>query len=107
LFTQDGKQFQRETSKHNETILYELQNSHPPSSIERRIATKNIPYAGTWSFTLTPESAGTRVRITEDGEVYNPIFRFVSKFILGQTATQDAYLKAMGKATGEEVRPEN
>lgn len=107
LFTQDGKQFQRETSKHNETILYELQNSHPPSSIERRIATENLPYAGTWSFALTPESGGTRVRITEDGEVYNPIFRFVSKFILGQTATQDAYLKAMGKVTGEEVRPEN
>ena len=107
LITLDGKQFQRETSKHGETILYELQNSRPPRSIERRIATENLPYAGTWSFALTPESGGTRVRITEDGEVYNPIFRFVSKFILGQTATQDAYLKAMGTATGEEVRPEN
>jgi hypothetical protein len=107
LLTKERKQFQRETSNHNETILYELQNIHPPLSIERRIATENLPYAGTWSFTLTPENAGTRVRITEDGEVYNPIFRFVSKFILGQTATQDAYLKAMGKATDEEVRPEN
>jgi hypothetical protein len=107
LITQDGKRFQRETSKHNETILYELENGRPPSSIERRIATENLPYAGTWTFTLTPENGGTRVRITEDGEVYNPIFRFVSKFILGQTATQAAYLKAMGKATGEEVRPEN
>jgi hypothetical protein len=107
LLTQDGKQFQRETSNHDETILYELQNSHPPLSIERRIATENLPYAGTWSFVLTPENGATRVRITEDGEVYNPIFRFVSKFILGQTATQDAYLKAMGKATGEEIRPEN
>ncbi|MGD0737294.1 MAG: SRPBCC family protein [Terracidiphilus sp.] len=107
LLAQDGKQFQRETSKHNETILYELLNSRPPLSIERRIATENLPYGGTWTFVLTPENGGTRVRIMEDGEVYNPIFRFVSKFILGQTATQDAYLKAMGKATGEEVRPEN
>jgi hypothetical protein len=107
LFTQDGKRFQRETSKHNETILYELQGSKPPFAIERRIATENLPYGGTWTFTLTPENGTTRVRITEDGEVYNPFFRFVSKFILGQTATQDAYLKAMGKASGEEVRPEN
>jgi hypothetical protein len=107
LLVQDGKQFQRETSKHNETILYELQNSRPPLSIDRRIATENLPYGGTWGFVLTPEYGGTRVRITEDGEVYNPIFRFVSRFILGQTATQDAYLKAMGSATGEEVRPEN
>jgi hypothetical protein len=107
LITRDGKQFQRETSKHGETILYELQNSKPAVAIERRIATENLPYAGAWSFALTPENGGTRVRITEDGEVYNPIFRFVSKFILGQTATQDAYLKAMGKVTGEEVRPED
>ncbi|MGD0892252.1 MAG: SRPBCC family protein [Terracidiphilus sp.] len=107
LLTKDGKQFQRETSKRGETILYELQNSRPPVAIERRIATENLPYAGTWSFALTPEGGGTRVRITEDGEVYNPVFRFVSEFILGQTATQDAYLRAMGKAMGEEVRPEN
>jgi hypothetical protein len=96
-----------ETSKHGETILYELQQSRPPLAIERRIATENLPYGGTWSFALEPVNGGTRVRITEDGEVYNPVFRFVSKFVLGQTATQDAYLKAMGKATGEDVQPGN
>jgi hypothetical protein len=102
---EDGRQFQRETSKHGDTILYELQESRPPLSIERRIATQNLPYGGTWSFALEPANVGTRVRITEDGEVYNPVFRFVSKFVLGQTATEDAYLKAMGKATGEDVQP--
>jgi hypothetical protein len=102
-----GRQFQRETSKHGDTILYELQESRPPLGIERRIATENLPYGGTWSFALEPANGGTRVRITEDGEVYNPVFRFVSKFVLGQTATQDAYLKAMGKAVGEDVLPGN
>jgi hypothetical protein len=52
-------------------------------------------------------SNGTSVRITEDGEVYNPVFRFVTRFILGETATIDAYLRAMGKATGQDVTPEN
>lgn len=114
VFGKDGRTFQRETSQHGQTVVYELQGSQPPNRIERRIATENLPYAGTWTFTLEPESVngvapmmGTRVRITEDGEVYNPVFRFVSKFIMGQTATQDAYLKAMGKATGEEIRIEN
>jgi len=102
-----GSSFQRETSKHGETILYELQNSRPPRSIERRIATRIFPTREPGASRSRLKAAETRVRITEDGEVYNPIFRFVSKFILGQTATQDAYLKAMGTATGEEVRPEN
>ena len=104
---ESGKQFQRETSTHGETILYELQQRRPPLEIQRRIATENLPYGGTWSFVLDPANGETRVRITEDGEVYNPIFRFASKFVMGQTATQDAYLKAMGKAVGEEVRIEN
>jgi hypothetical protein len=99
-----GKQFQRETSNHGETILYELQGSSPPLAIQRRIATEHLPYGGTWSFALEPANGGTRVRITEDGEVYNPVFRFVSKFLMGQTATLDAYLKAMGKATGEDIQ---
>jgi hypothetical protein len=99
-----GKQFQRETSKRGETILYELQESNPPLAIQRRIATENLPYSGTWSFALQPANGGTLVRITEDGEVYNPVFRFISKFVLGQTATQDAYLKAMAKAVGEDVQ---
>jgi hypothetical protein len=104
VFTDGGKQFQLETSMRGETILYELQRARPPLAITRRIATENLPYGGSWSFVLEPEDGGTRVRITEDGEVYNPVFRFVSKFVMGQTATLDAYLKAMGKATGEDVR---
>ena len=107
LFTQNGKQFQRETSKRGETILYELEGSRPPMAIQRRIATENLPYGGSWSFELKPESGETRVRITEDGEVYNPLFRFVSRFVMGQTATLDAYLAAMGKAAGENVQAEN
>ena len=104
VYTDGGRQFQRETSTHGQTVLYELQGARPPLAIERRIATENLPYGGTWSFALEPVEGGTRVRITEDGEVYNPIFRFVSKFVMGQTATLDAYLKAMGKATGEDAR---
>jgi len=81
-----------------------LQGSRPPLAIQRRIATENLPYGGTWTFALAPANGETLVRITEDGEVYNPIFRLVSKFLMGQTATQDAYLKAMGKAVGEDVQ---
>ena len=35
---------------------------------------------------------GLRERITENGEVYNPLFRFVSRFVMGHTRTIDTYL---------------
>jgi hypothetical protein len=107
LLTQDGRSYQREISQRGETVRYEIVQSQPPLAIQRRIATPNLPYSGTWTFALEPMGAITRVRVTEDGEVYNPIFRFVSRFILGQTATQDTYLRAIGKATGEEIRIED
>jgi hypothetical protein len=53
----DGKQFQKETSKHGQTVLYELKESRPKMAIERRIATENLPYGGTWSFALEPANA--------------------------------------------------
>jgi len=34
----------------------------------------------------------TEVTITEDGEVYNPIFRFMSAYVFGHTATIEQYL---------------
>ncbi len=100
-----GRRLQRETSVRGETITYELQDMNPPHSLVRRIATPNLPYSGSWSFVFAPAGEGTRVRITEDGEVHNPIFRFAMRFVLGETATLDAYLKAMGKATGQDVTP--
>jgi hypothetical protein len=47
------------------------------------------------------------VQITEDGEVYNPVFRFVSRFILGHTRTMDFYLRALGNATGQGIEVEH
>lgn len=32
---------------------------------------------------------------TEDGEVYSPVFRFVSRFVMGHDATMNAYLDGL------------
>jgi hypothetical protein len=98
-----GREFMRETTRDGETITYELLDRTPPKSLKRRIATDNLPYSGTWTYSLQPDGEITTVRITEDGQVYNPVFRFISRFVLGHTRTMDAYLRALGKATGQEV----
>jgi len=99
----NGRELMRETTRDGETINYELLDAVPPRSLKRRIATDNLPYSGTWTYPLEPHGGTTIVRITEEGEVHNPVFRFVSRFVLGHTRTLDAYLRALGKATGQEV----
>lgn len=99
-----GRELVRETTRAGETITYELLDRNPPKSMTRRIATEDLPYSGTWTYSIESRSGVTTVRITEHGEVYNPVFRFMSRFVLGHTRTMDAYLRALGKATGQDIQ---
>ena len=62
-----------------------------------RIADTGLPFGGQWTYELVPDGEGTRLTITEDGEVYNPLFRFVSRFVMGHTATIERYLDDVEK----------
>jgi hypothetical protein len=100
-----GRRMLRETARGGQSMTYEISAVDPPRFLTRRIAAQNLPFAGSWTYALEPSPGGTTVRITEDADIYNPVFRFVTRFILGETRTIDAYLRALGKATGQEVQP--
>lgn len=87
----NGKQSFREIGSDG-TITYVNDEVVPQRRLVSRIADKSLPFGGSWTFELSPDSGGTRVRVTENGEVYNPVFRFASRFILGHHATVDRYL---------------
>lgn len=87
-------------------VNYDVLESIPPARLVTKIADK-LPYGGMWTYELTPEGTGTSLRITENGEVYTPIFRFVSRFVMGHTATIDASLRDLGKKLGEDVKIED
>ena len=84
-----------------------ITESVPPQRLVTRIADPNLPFGGTWTYEIAPIDGGSLLRITENGEVRNPIFRFVSQFIFGQHATMDQYLKDLGAKFGEPVNLEN
>jgi uncharacterized protein YndB with AHSA1/START domain len=86
------------------TILYAIDEGVPGRRLVTRIADPSLPFGGTWTYALTPATNGTVLRITEDGEVHNPIFRFVSRFVISQHATIDAYLTDLGRKLGTVVQ---
>ena len=77
----------------NGDIAFESVERDPPRRLVTRIADRSLPFGGTWTYELTPAGSGTRLRITEHGEVFNPVFRFMSRFVFGHTATIDRFLK--------------
>ena len=82
-------------------IVFEVDEAVPSTRYVTRIAGDERAFGGTWTFELAPESGGTRLTITERGEVYNPIFRFMSHFIFSQTATMESFLRGLAKRFGE------
>lgn len=81
----------RETDPSGAAITYERVETSAPRRIVNRIADPKLPFGGSWTYEVAPTQSGTELTITENGEVYNPLFRFVSKFIMGHTATIEKY----------------
>jgi uncharacterized protein YndB with AHSA1/START domain len=75
-----------------DTITFERVEIRPPERLVTRIADPDLPFGGTWTFELAAEGQGTRLTVTEHGEVYNPLFRFMSRFVFGQAATLEEFL---------------
>ena len=85
----------------SDRITFEATTFDAPSHLVAHIADKGLPFGGTWDYRIEPAATGSRITITENGEVYNPIFRFVSRFFMGHTATIDKYLTALATRTGD------
>jgi uncharacterized protein YndB with AHSA1/START domain len=81
----------------NGPILFEITEKVPPRRFVTRIADKSLPFGGRWVYEVAPTATGSSLTITEEGEVYNPVFRFVSRYVMGHTATIDSYLQAVQK----------
>jgi len=75
----------------------EVLESDPPRKLVCRIASNKLPFGGTWTYQIEPTADGCTLAITEDGEVYNPIFRFMARFFFGYAATLRAYHAALSR----------
>ena len=63
-----------------------------PSLLVARID-GDLAFGGTWTYRITPAAGGgSDLTITEDGEVYNVVFRFMARFVFGYYATMDGFI---------------
>jgi Polyketide cyclase / dehydrase and lipid transport len=100
----NGKPAWREFGRHGGSIPYQAMVMVPPMALVTRIADPKLPFGGTWTYEISsPADGGSLLRITEDGEISNPIFRFVSRFVRGYSRTREEYLQALGAKFGQSV----
>ena len=78
-----------------------VEETQPPSRFVTRITDPDQPFGGTWTFEIVPNGVNqSLVTITERGEIYDPLFRFMSRFVFGYTSTMDDCLAALTRKFG-------
>lgn len=81
-------------------LTFAVAASEPGRRLVTEIVDEGLPFGGRWTYTLEPTPSGTEVTITEDGFVYNPVYRFVSRLLIGYEGTAETYLDALEARMG-------
>lgn len=81
-------------------ITFEIVEDRAPTRRVTRIADDKLPFGGRWIFELEPAGTGTKLTITEDGFIKNPVFRFLSKTVFSTTATLEHFLADLAAHLG-------
>lgn len=89
------------------SITFRAETFAPPFRFSARIDDPGQPFGGRWIWQIEPDGRGGGVvRITEHGEIYNPLFRFFARFVFGYHSAQESYLRALGTRFDEETTVE-
>jgi len=78
-------------------ITLAVERSEAPHTLVTRIADADLPFGGTWTYRITPTANGCTLTITENGEIYNPVFRAMARFVFGYESTMATYLDGLKK----------
>jgi uncharacterized protein YndB with AHSA1/START domain len=96
LQAQQGKPTFREMGS-NGPMTFAFDELVPDRRIVSRIADTNLAFGGSWTYEFSPTETGSTLRITENGEVYNPVFRFMARFIFGHDRTMRQFHEDLGR----------
>ena len=87
-----------EVNERGDSLPLKIVAQEPEQKLVTQIHGHRLPFGGGWEFRLIDNGGSTTVTITENGEVYNPVFRFVSRFIIGHSANLRKYADFLEKS---------
>jgi hypothetical protein len=85
------------------SIAYLRAEAQSPRRLVARIDGTDQGFGGRWIWDLAPDGDATWVTITEEGEVYNPAFRFMARYVFGHHRRMQHYLRDLGAHFGAAV----
>lgn len=91
----------------NGTIEFEQVAARAPRSLTAQIqGAKEQGFGGSWTWDLAPRpGGGTVITITERGEVYNPLFRLLARYLFSPYDSLERYARDLAARFGERAAP--
>ena len=80
----------------NDPLAFRI-NKPDSSLIHTEIVGNDLTFGGHWFFYLEKYETGSKLTITEKGEVYNPLFRFISTYFMGHDTAIRQFLADLEK----------
>ncbi|HWB31963.1 MAG TPA: SRPBCC family protein [Acidobacteriaceae bacterium] len=102
LMPDHGRDHWVEHLGHGQYMTFLAVQTVPPTLRQVKLDEPRAAYGGTWTYELSPgpTAASTMLKITEDGYINPPIYRFVMAHIIGPTKNLDDYMKDIQAAAG-------
>ncbi|MEQ1506445.1 MAG: SRPBCC family protein [Myxococcota bacterium] len=86
-----------ETNRWGDVLALRVVEETAPARLVTEVVDQTA-FGGTWTIELAPDGAGTRVTITERGEVHSVLFRAVGAVLFDPTRTAETWLADLDRA---------
>lgn len=96
----DGKPYWVMVASWGDMPQYVEESAAPAKLVTVIPEDADIGYVGSWTWELEEVDGGTAVTITERGSVSSPIFRFISRYVMGYHASMRTFHENLGNAVG-------
>lgn len=89
-----GAIFYREHAMGN-SVDYRIDRAPDGQRFRSTILSEDLPFGGSWTISVSPAGAGSRVTVAENGFVRSPLWRFAARYLFGETMAIDGYLSEL------------
>jgi Polyketide cyclase / dehydrase and lipid transport len=83
----------------------EIMERRSPGYLVTRVSDPNLSHGETWTWVITPQGQYTTLTLTEKGEIYNPLQRFMTRYVWGYHSRQMDYLSALADYFHDDAEP--
>ena len=91
--------------RRQQSIRVEVIEKEGPKRMVTRVVDVNGPFRGKWMYEIAEVADGSRITITEQGELASRFIRTMFRLMMSKTQFIDSYLVFLGRKFGEQVIP--